>query len=46
MKYKDDLLFRFKELYAIYLEIARAEIPQRKNISETDADDILAELLF
>jgi hypothetical protein len=46
LKYKDDLLFRFKELYAIYLEIARAEIPQRKNISETDADDILAELLF
>ena len=45
-KYKDDLLFRFKELYAIYLKIAREDLPQRKNISEAEADDILAELLF
>jgi hypothetical protein len=46
LKYKDELLFRFKELYAIYLEIAREKPPQRKNISEAEADNILSELLF
>jgi len=46
LKYKDELLFKFKELYAIYLKIAREKPPQRKNISEAEADDILAELLF
>src|ERR1051325_8949826 len=46
LKYKDELLFKFKELYAIYLKIAQEKLPQRKNISEAEADDILAELLF
>ena len=49
LKYKDELLFRFKELYRIYLELAREfKIPQqeKKPISETEADDIIAELLF
>ena len=46
LKYKDELLFKFKELYAIYLKIAREKPPQRKNISEAEADDIIAELLF
>ena len=45
-KYKDTLLFRFQELYSIYLKLARENLPQRKNISEAEADNILAELLF
>ena len=51
LRYKDELLYRFKELYALYLNLAREARdktpPQpKKNISETEADDILAELLF
>ena len=47
LKYKDDLLYRFEELYTLYHKIARENVPQpKKNISETEAEDILAELLF
>ena len=49
LKYKDDLLYRFEELYTIYLELARETKmpqPEKKNITETEADDIIAELLF
>ena len=45
-KYKDTLLFRFQELYTIYLKLAREEPPQRKNIFKAEVDNILAELLF
>src|ERR1043165_359278 len=46
LKYEGKLLFRFQELYHIYLDITRVGPPQRKNISEAEADNILAELLF
>ena len=50
LRYKDDLLYKFEDLYRIYLELAREnKIPQqenRKTVSETEADGIIAELLF
>ena len=50
LRYKDELLFSFKQLYSIYLELAREKVQPnsvpKKNISETEADDIIAELLF
>ena len=45
-KYKDTLLFRFQELYTIYLRLAQENLPQRKNIFEAEANNILVELLF
>lgn len=46
LKYKDDLLQRLEELYVLYYRISQENIPERKNVSETEADNILAELLF
>ena len=49
LRYKDDLLYRFEELYTIYLTLVRENKmpqPEKKNITETEADDIIAELLF
>ena len=49
LRYKDDLLYRFEELYTIYLALVRENKmsqPEKKNITETEADDIIAELLF
>ena len=49
LRYKDDLLYRFEDLYRIYLELARENKmpqPERKPVTETEADDIIAELLF
>jgi len=49
LRYKDDLLYRFEDLYRIYLELARESKtpqPEKKIVTETEADDIIAELLF
>jgi len=49
LRYKDDLLYRFEELYTIYLALVRENKmsqPEKKNITKTEADDIIAELLF
>ena len=43
LKYKGDLLCKFEELFAFYHRIA---IKKRVAISDTEADSIIAELLF
>jgi hypothetical protein len=49
-KYRDDLLSKFKTLYALYNKIAQEAISQKngyakKTISEAEANEILDELL-
>ena len=49
LRYKDDLLYKFEGLYRIYLELAqenKTPQPEKKTVTETEADDIIAELLF
>lgn len=46
-KYHGNLLQRFEELYTLYQNIITQEATMiKRTISETEADDILAELLF
>ena len=44
-KYQDDLALKFENLYAIYYQLSK-EKPQRRKVSYTEAEDILAELLI
>ena len=44
-KYQDDVLFRFEDLYTLYYQLSK-ELPKRRKITSTAADDILAELLI
>ena len=44
VKYKDDVLSKLEELYALYYQLSK-EKPQRRKVSLTEAEDILAELL-
>ena len=44
-KYRDDVLSRFKDLYTLYYQLSK-ELPKRRKITSTEADDILAELLI
>src|SRR6266487_562769 len=44
-KYQDDVLSRFEDLYALYYQLSK-ELPKRRKITSTEADDILAELLI
>jgi len=44
-KYQDDVLFRFKDLYALYYQLSK-ELPKRCKITSTEADNILAKLLI
>jgi len=44
-KYRDDVLSRFEDLYTLYYQLSK-ELPKRRKITSTEADDILAELLI
>ena len=44
VKYNGDVLFKYEELYALYYQLSK-EKPQRRKVSLTEAEDILAELL-
>ena len=44
VKYNGDVLSKFEELYALYYQLSK-EKPQRRKVSLTEAEDILAELL-
>lgn len=45
VKYKDDVLSQFEDLYTVYYQLSK-ELPKRRMITSTEADDILAELLI
>ena len=44
-KYQDDVLSQFEDLYTLYYQLSK-ELPKRRKITSTEADDILAELLI
>ena len=44
-KYQDDVLSRFEDLYTLYYQLSK-ELPKRRKITSTEADDILAKLLI
>jgi hypothetical protein len=44
-KYTDDILSNFENLYALYYQLSK-EKSQRRKISKTEAENILADLLF
>ena len=44
-KYRDDVLSRFEDLYTLYYQLSK-ELPKRRKITSTEADNILAELLI
>src|SRR2546423_5252439 len=44
-KYQDDVLSQFEDLYILYYQLSK-ELPKRRKITSTEADDILAELLI
>jgi len=44
-KYQNVVLFRFEDLYTLYYQLSK-ELPNRRKITSTEADDNLAELLI
>src|SRR5213082_3327701 len=44
-KYQYDVLSQFENLYTLYYQLSK-ELPKRRKITSTEANDILAELLI
>ena len=44
-KYRDEVLSRFENLYALYYQLSK-ELPKRRKITSTETNNILAKLLI